>query len=156
MFKELFMRCRILLAVLTILALFAIGATAIATQPPFSYGLLQSSCAPWDAPAIDVRLTTEPAQCKRISGPYINIGVWRGLPIHSGQAVKFGPTSDAGFASRCSKVGDCERAESGTIVFDRYQDGSGASGRYELHFKSGKDLNGTFYVKWCENHLLCG
>ena len=47
--------------------------------------------------------------------------------------MKFGATSNAGFASLCRKVGDCERAESGTIVFERFQDGSGASGRYELH-----------------------
>ena len=147
------MRCQVMVAVLIILALFAIGVTAIASQPPFSYGLLQSSCAPWDGPAIDIRLTTEPAQCKRMSGPYIAIRVWRGLPIHAGQVVKFGPTSDTGFASRCTKVGDCERAESGTI--ERYQEGSDATGRYELHFKSGKALTGTFRVKWCENRLLC-
>jgi hypothetical protein len=150
------MRCRIMFAVVTIPGWFAIGATPIATQSPFSYGLFQNSCAPWDGPAIDIRLMREPSQCKRLSGPYINIGIWRGLPIHAGQTVKFGPTSSTGFASRCSKVGDCEHAESGTIVFERYQDGSGASGCYELHFKGNEDLNGTFYVKWCEHHLLCG
>ena len=103
-----FMRCQVMVTVLIILALFAIGETAIASQPPFSYGLLQSSCVPWDGPAIDIRLTTEPAQCKRMSGPYIAIGVWRGLPIRAGHVAKFGPTLDTGFASRCTKVGDCD------------------------------------------------
>ena len=110
---------------------------------------------PWDGPAIDIRLTAEPMQCQRVNGSYLNIGVWRGLPIRSGQIVKFGATSDAGFASLCRKVGDCERAESGTIVFERFQDGSGASGRYELHFKGGEDMNAVFDAKWCESHSIC-
>jgi hypothetical protein len=155
MANELFMLYRIQVAVLTVLGLFAVADNADVTQPPFSHGLVQSSCAPWDGPAIDIRLTREPAQCKQVSGPYINIGVWRGLPIHSGQTVKFGPGSDAGFASRCAKEGDCERAESGTIVFDKYEQGSGASGRYELHFKGGKDLSGSLSVKWCEERVVC-
>jgi hypothetical protein len=63
------MRCRIMFAVVTIPGWFAIGATPIATQSPFSYGLFQNSCAPWDGPAIDIRLMREPSQCKRLSGP---------------------------------------------------------------------------------------
>jgi hypothetical protein len=86
--------------------------------------------------------TTEPAQCKRISGPYVQIGVWREMPRHDGQAVKLGPNSNAGFASRCTKLGDCERAESARITFESYEEGSGATGHYQSRFKAGKDLNG--------------
>lgn len=141
---------------LAIFALFVGAAIALFAQSDLSYGVIQSSCAPWDGPAIVVTLTAEPAQCKQTSGPYIDIGVWRGLPIHSGQEVKFGAGSDAGFASRCAKAGDCERAESGTIVFETYHERSGATGRYELHFKGGKTLSGRFDVKWCENRIVCG
>jgi hypothetical protein len=143
-------------ATLTTVALFALGIIAVSAQSPYSRGLIQSSCAPWDGPAIVVTLTSEPVQCKQTSGRYIDIGVWRGLPIHAGQEVKFGPGSDVGFASSCSKVGDCERAESGTILFDTYDQRSGATGRYELHFKGGKTLNGTFDVKWCQDRVICG
>ena len=149
------MRRQMLVPILTIVGLLATGSTAIDRRLSFSHGRLQRSCAPWDGPAIDLRLTSEPAQCKAIAGPYIDIGVWRGLPIHSGQSVRFAPTSDAGFASRCSKVGDCERAESGTIMFDSYQTGSGASGRYELHFRGGTDVKGMFHATWCETDLIC-
>ena len=86
------MRCRVLVAVLTIFAVWGINASVIASEPPFSYGLVQNSCVPWDGPAIDIRLTTEPVQCQRVNGSYLNIGVWRGLPIRSGQIVKFGAT----------------------------------------------------------------
>ena len=150
------MRCRIQAVLATIIAVVAIATTAISAPTAFSYGTMQSSCAPWDGPAIAITLTSEPAQCKRTSEPFISIGIWRGLPLQSGQVVKFGQGSDAGFASRCKKEGDCERALSGSITFARYEVGAGASGRYELHFKGDDTLSGTFEVKWCEEPVICG
>jgi hypothetical protein len=150
------MGSRTRIVILTVLALLGVAAMAVSAQLPFSYGVIQSSCAPWDGPAVEITLTTEPTQCGRTSAPYLAIGVWRGLPIRAGQTVKFGAGSDAGFASRCAKVGDCERAESGTVVFERYQEGASAAGRYELHFKGGETRKGTFDVKWCETRMICG
>jgi hypothetical protein len=103
-----------------------------------------------------MRLTTEPADCKRVTEPYVSIAIWRGLPIHEGQVVKIGAGSDAGSAARCAKEGDCRLAQSATIVFDKYQGRSGAAGHYELQFKGGEILKGTFAVKWCEERVLCG
>jgi hypothetical protein len=150
------MRCRIQSMSATVVAVVAIAATAISAPAAFSYGTIQSSCAPWDGPAIGITLTNKPTQCKRTSEPFISIGIWRGLPVQAGQVVTFDPGSDAGFASRCKKEGNCERAQSGTITFDRYQEGSGASGRYELHFKGEQKLSGTFDVKWCQERVICG
>ena len=150
------MRRRIHAMLATFIAFIAIATTATSAPAAFSYGTMQSSCAPWDGPAIGITLTSEPAQCKRTSEPFISIGIWRGLPVQSGQVVKFAPGSDAGFASRCKKEGDCERAQSGSITFDRYEKGSSASGHYELHFKSDETLSGTFEVKWCEERVICG
>jgi hypothetical protein len=137
-------------------ALAAIAAIASPDGPSFSYGTMQNSCAPWDGPAIEMRLTTEPAQCKRVTEPYIAIDIWRGLPIHEGQVVKLGSGSDAGSGARCAKEGDCKLAESATIVFDKYQEHSSAAGHYELPFKGGEILKGTFAVKWCEERVFCG
>jgi hypothetical protein len=150
------MRCRIQVVLTTFLAVVAVATTATSAPNPFSYGTMQSSCAPWDGPGIAITLTNEPAQCKRTSEPFISIAIWRGLPLQSGQVVKFTPGSDAGFASRCKKEGNCERTQSGTIMFDRYEVGSGASGRYELHFKGDDTLSGTFEVKWCQERVVCG
>ena len=136
--------------------LVAVAWSAVFAQSSFSHGLIQRSCAPWDGPAIDIRLTTELAQCGQVRGPYINMGVWRGLPIHRGDVVNFGPRSNNGFGSRCSNEGNCERAESGIITFDTYQQGSGATGHYELHFRHAEVVSGTFDVKWCENRIMCG
>ena len=128
---------------------------ACSAQASFSHALIRASCAPWDGPAIDIRLTAEAAQCKDVTGPYLDMGVWRGVPIHAGQVVKLSSSSEnEGFASKCTKVGDCERAQSGTITFDTYKDGSGATGHYELHFKSG-DVSDKFDAKWCEERVVC-
>src|ERR1700751_3695298 len=138
------MRSRTRLYSLAIIMLLTLGRVAFSAASPFAYGLIQSSCAPWDGPAIGITLKAEPAQCERVKGPYVSMGVWRGLPIHAGQTVKFGNGSDAGFGSRCAKEGDCQRAESGTIVFDRYEEGAGARGNFELHFKGGETVKGNF------------
>jgi hypothetical protein len=139
-----------------VVALAAIAAIASPDGPSFSYGTMQSSCAPWDGPAVEMRLTTQPAECKRVSEPYISIAIWRGLPIHEGQVVKLGGGSDAGSAARCVKEGDCKLAQSATIVFDKYQARSDAAGHYELQFKNGETVKGTFAVKWCEERVVCG
>lgn len=123
---------------------------------PFLHALIRNSCAPWDGPAIELTLTKERAQCNRTDGPFLALGVWRGLPIHAGQEVKFGSGSNDGFASQCTKVGECERAESGTIVFDKFERGSTVSGHYELHFKGGRTLTGSFDAEWCHERVVCG
>ena len=149
------MRTRALVPIAAI-ALVTLANFAFPSESAFTFGLIRRSCAPWDGPAIDVRLTTEAAECKRSSEPFIDIGVWRGLPIHAGQEVKFDSRTDAGFASRCAKEGNCERAESGSISFDTYEEGAGARGRYELHFKGGEVLKGSFDAKRCEERVICG
>jgi hypothetical protein len=141
---------------LAVIMLLTSARVVLSAASPFAYGLIQGSCAPWDGPAIAITLTAEPSQCERIKGPYISMGVWRGLPIHAGQTVKFGSGSDAGFGSRCAKEGDCQRAESGTIVFDKYEEGAGARGNYELHFKGGETVKGNFDVQWCKTRAICG
>jgi hypothetical protein len=55
------MRLPLLVVVLTIFSVWGSDASVIASEPDFSYGLVQNSCAPWDGPAIDVTLTTVPS-----------------------------------------------------------------------------------------------
>jgi hypothetical protein len=139
-----------------VFALTVVAAIAIPTDSSFSYGTIRSSCAPTDAPAVAITLTTERSECKRTTGPYASFAIWRGLPIHAGQVVEFGPGSNAGSAARCAKEGNCKLAQSATIVFDSYEERSGAKGHYEMEFKGGETLKGTFEVKWCEERVICG
>ena len=148
---------RVLQTFFTVVAFVSIASAVIAGDASFSHGLIENSCAPWDGLAITITLTSESAQCDRApSGGYLSMGVWRGLPLHDRQIVKFGSGSDNGFGSRCAKEGDCQGAESGMIEFEKFKEGSGARGRYELHFKSGETVKGTFDAQWCKRRLLCG
>lgn len=144
------------ISILSLSAWLVLAAIPSSADSPFSYALIRPSCAPWDGAAIEVTLTKEPARCDRTDGPYLAIGVWKGLPLHDGQEVKFNPGSSDGFASQCAKTGDCERAEYGKIVFEKFQAGSAASGHYELHFKGGRTLTGDFDAKWCNDRVVCG
>jgi hypothetical protein len=147
---------RICVTLLT-LSLLVIAANGAPANTEFTNGTIQGSCAPWDGPAIGITLSAKPLQCgKTPGGPFISVGVWRGLPIHPGQSVNFASISEIGFASRCKKENDCERAESAEITFDTYKEGSSASGHYELHFKDGYTVSGHFDVKWCESRQMCG
>jgi len=139
-----------------VLALTAIGAVARPAESSFSYGTIRSSCAPTDAPAIAITLTAERSGCKRSAGPYASFAIWRGLPIHAGQVVEFGPGSNAGSAARCAKEGECKLAQSATIVFDSYEERSGAKGHYEMNFKDGETLKGSFELNWCEERVIWG
>jgi hypothetical protein len=150
------MRIRKQVGTVIVLAMTALAAIAIPANSSFSYGTIRSSCAPTDAPAIAITLTPERSACKRPIGPYASFAIWRGLPIHAGQVIEFGPGSNAGSAARCAKEGDCKLAQSATIVFDTYEERAGATGHYEMSFKGGEILTGTFEVKWCEERVICG
>lgn len=137
----------------------AVATTALlslAAVPSPVHGLIQSSCAPWDGPAIAITLASEALHCERApSGPHLSMGIWRGLPLHGGQVIKFGDGADNGYGSRCTHENNCQAAESGAIEFQKYDEKSGAQGRYELHFKNGETINGTFEVQWCNTRTVC-
>ena len=131
-------------AKVTVLALTVMAAVAKPADSSFSYGTIRSSCAPTDAPAIAITLTPEPSTCKRTAGPYASFAIWRGLPIHAGQVVEFGPGSNAGSAARCAKEGDCKLAQSATIVFDSYEERSGAKRTLRNGIQGGRNSKGVF------------
>ncbi len=144
------------LAFLSLCASLAFTAAPVTADSGYSFALIEPSCAPWDGGAIELTLTKESAKCDRTDGPYLAIGVWKGLPIHSGQEVAFDSRSSVGFASQCAQAGDCERAESGKVFFDNVEQGKRANGHYELMFKGGKTLTGKFDAKWCDKRVVCG
>lgn len=145
------------LLILALVAVTVIAANGTSDGADYQYALIQNTCAPWDGAGVQVTLANEPLQCQReVQGAYLMLGVWRGLPIHAGQVVKFGPHVDNGFASRCKSPEECEAAQSGEITFDSFTAGKNASGRYELHFRDGKTSDGQFNAKWCEVRMVCG
>ena len=143
--------------ILTLVAVVAIAALGSTDDANYQYALVQNTCAPWDGAAMQITLANEPLQCQReVHGAYLMLGVWRGVPLHAGQVVKFSPNENNGFASRCKKAGECQAAESGEITFDTVVAGKSATGRYELHFRDGTTMTGRFNAKWCQVRMMCG
>ena len=138
------------------LALVACAAAQTAS-PAYSTGSIQASCAPWDGAAIAMTITTKPFETKQgPEPPYLNLNIWKDLPLHDGQTIKLGSTSSTGSASRCLKDGDCQMATSAEIRIDKFRPGSGATGHYELHFKNGDTVSGTFDLAWVNVRMFCG
>ena len=149
------MRSTVALLMCTFATLAA--ALAQAANPTYSTGSIQASCAPWDGAAIAMTIAARPFEPKQpVEPPYLNINIWKDLPLHDGQTVKLSTGSQAGSASRCLKEGSCEAAISSEIRFDKFKPGSSATGHYELHFKNGDTLSGAFDLKWVEVRMFCG
>jgi hypothetical protein len=45
---------------------------------------------------------------------------------------------------------------SGSIIFDSYSAGQGASGTYDVTFDDGSGEGGSFSAVWCAGGGLCG
>ena len=112
-------------------------------------------------PALALTVTTKPADCQT-AAPYLLINLYD-LPITTGKSYPIGIQGEMkiGQASRCPNSNACQAADSGEVVFDKFQEDIGASGLYRLHFpglnkNDGSTVDGTFRLKWCNNHELCG
>ena len=83
----------------------------------------------------------------RASCPYLEVDVTEEpVPVHNG--IRIGADNRA---FRCLNAKDsCEQAVSGNVIFDHFEDTSGASirtdGQYDLKFSPGKSESGLFKV----------
>lgn len=149
---------RFTVALLIFALALAACASAQAANSTYSTGSIKASCAPWDGAAIAMTIGSKPAQPKHaVEPPYLNINIWKDLPLHDGQTIRLGSTSQAGSAIRCARDGSaCEVATSTVIRIDRFRRGSGATGHYELRFKNGDNLSGSFDLTWVDVRMICG
>ncbi len=145
---------------LSAVILIAIAAAATPENSTFTFGTIRHSCAPWDGGAIALQLTSEGSSCDA-KAPYLTIVVYD-LPIQAGKTYRMGgkPTPQMGQVLRCtaapgSKPGACQGADSGELVFDKFEENKTANGHYRLHFRDG-ELEGNFQLKWCEGAKFCG
>ena len=122
----------------------------------FSHTLISHSCAPWDGPALALYLTSTPASCGKVEGPYLSIYIWRDLPANGPKTIVFKEGGDNGGASRCMKANECERATSGRVSFSKFGENGEVRGTYEFHFKDGSVEQGSFNAEWCHERIICG
>lgn len=149
------MRTRLAPFLLILMLLASAGAED--ARGNFTDGIIQPSCAPWDGPAMAITLTQSPVDPKAFpKPPYLGINIWNELPLHDGQVLKFTYSSKLGSVTRCLKEASCEVATSAEVHVDSVKSGSGATGHYDIHFKNGDTVTGSFDVKWRDFHQRCG
>ena len=141
---------------MTAVALLAVAAAGTPSTSKYAYGIIKRSCAPWDGAALALTITPKPANCET-GAPYLMIYLYD-LPITPKKSYKIGIQGEVtiGQASVCPKADACQSADFGEVVFDSFEEGKIASGRYKLHFRDGSPQEGDFKLKWCSNHELCG
>jgi len=137
--------------------LLLVGSGALAVKESFPYAMATNSCAPWDGPAIEISLSTKPLKCAKEDAAELRMYFWRQLPLHAGQTFTIEANSDWGGASYC-KGGDqpCERATSGTIRIEKFEQEKGGQGTYELVFPKLGKVSGTYHADWCHQRIMCG
>ena len=127
---------------------------ALLPKSPYRSGTINHSCGPADGPAMAISLTQTQDTKK---GPWLNIYINEHLPeipLSSPKSYDLKIGADAG-ASRCIAVGDCSRADSGTVTLHRL-DGTSGSGHYQMHFPDGTTEEGDFELRWIEVRMMCG
>lgn len=100
-----------------------------------------------DGPGLRLFLTQKLSCEGNISCPYLEIHVTEEpVPVH--KAISIGADNRA---FRCLNASDsCERAVSGNVIFDHFEDTSGkgiqTDGYYDMKFSKGKSESGLFNV----------
>ncbi len=152
------MRSCSIAALLVILALLGIyglrRAVPIGMGTESAYrGTIARSCAPFDGPAIQLRLIPVEGGGEEET----LLTVWNGLPLQPGTGLQLGPSANNGSIVQRSGTEAWRSAASGGIYFEIYSEGQGARGRWWATFEDGSSLGGPFAATW-ENQgpVVCG
>ena len=141
---------------LAVIPFLALGSTLAVDKELFPYSTVAASCAPWDGPATELRFSTTPLKCEQGDRIELTISFWRNLPLHHNQTFSLDAKSNWGGASYCKDAKfPCERASSGNIHIERFAEGVGAQGTYDLVFPKLGRVSGSFHADWCKTRLMC-
>ena len=132
-----------------------LATTPKATWDSLPNALVMGQCAPWDGPAIALYFTPTHQTCGKIAFPYVAIQIYAELDHLSGRTIKLDGWK-IGQAHRCASEGQCEAATSGEITFDAYDSNGPVTGHYEVKFRDGDVVRGTFHAEWCHERIVCG
>ena len=142
---------------LSALSLMVFGCALAVEKEEFPYATIAPSCAPWDGPAMELRLSTNPLKCGQGDVIELSIYFWRDLPLRDNQNFSLDAKSNWGGASYC-KGGKqpCERATSGSIHIESVSPDRGAKGTYDLALPKHGRVTGSFQASWCKMRVMCG
>lgn len=124
---------------------------------PFTHATAMRDCAPWDAAAVTVLLTTAPLDTLIMpTPPYLQLTIWRD-PGTLENAVYVWPSDEqigAGFY--CVSDGECEPAVTGMVQFRDIGEDSSLVGEFELTFQNEEPFSGGFRAPWLLRTMMCG
>lgn len=150
---------RFLFAIALFFAAAATPSTA-ETSPEKSYphAIAFSICAPWDGPAVALRLSEKEIKCGEESGEYVELRIWSGSSTLSGKTIKLDGSvqNREGHVSIHNHDGQFIPLEKGTIQFKKFDNNSEISGEVDLFFKGNLHERGSFSAQLCPGHALCG
>ena len=110
---------------------------------------INRDCAPWDGSAFTVSIPMS-------AGAVIDISIWQSPDIKFSKTFSFPDnTGQVGNVSIRSASGEYEQL-SGTVFFQRVDEGSPVSGRFELATEAGQRFEGQFEAGWENQIALCG
>ena len=131
-------------------------ALAAACGPPQAgsltpyHGTLRSSCAPHDAPSVELQLAS-------LTGPetmYFNL--WPSTPVRPPTTVRFDALHPTGAATVCVAGGDCEAAEWGDVQLSSSGQDASVTGKWTIGLAGGRILQGAFEADWLAIQAFCG
>lgn len=106
-------------------------------------------CAPWDGSAFSVSIPMS-------AGAVVDIYIWQSPDIKFSKTFSFPDnTGQVGNASLRSVSGEYEQL-SGTVFFQRVDEGSPVAGRFELVTEAGQRFEGQFEAGWENRVAVCG
>ena len=137
--------------------IFMLGCNSLVGDEMFPYATMAKSCAPWDGLAMDIRLSSRPLKCGDGDVVELTMYFWRELPLNDDRTFTLGEKTDWGGASYC-KGGKqpCERATAGSIHIEKFTEGKGGEGTYEIVFRKLGRVRGKFNARWCQARTMCG
>lgn len=125
----------------------------------YSDVVVRRTCLPNDAPAIGLYFWTAHEARERSQRPHLRVAIARAVitrPISAPTTIALDIANQRANVSRCPAGKPCQSAVAGTVVFDRLDEGRGASGRFELRFRDGDVERGSFEARWSESREICG
>ncbi len=126
--------------------------------PPdgYDYAFVMPDCAPWDAMALTLYLTTVPVDAEPVPPPFLRVSVYSSPGSVPGRRFRWSDSSNQVAAgSRCS-AGGCTTATAGQVSFGRLMRDSSLQGELELKFPDGARERGGFRAAWRGRPALCG
>ncbi|MCB9558455.1 MAG: hypothetical protein H6707_20230 [Deltaproteobacteria bacterium] len=136
-------------------------------QTSFPYADVRPSCAPWDGPALELRLGSTGEACSNTDEHTIalTVYIWNVSAI-DGTSVRpltfsLGDTKQGaqleGTVKHCATTtGSCENATNTVFKVERYTRDSAFVGSVSATFPSGKTISGSFSATWCDLKVQCG